>query len=215
MHDNAPDAAPPPPAESRSSFLLRAYQAGDSEALDRLLSRVHPRVERIARARLGHTLRGKVDALDVTQEALLRASQHLADFEEREDASLIDWLAKIVENEVLRQAEHFAAQKRDLRREERLDRYADPHWDSELPDELADETAGPHTRVSRGEMARLVDECLAELREEHREVILLRDYAGGSWSFVADSLGRPSADAAMQLYRRARIELADKVRRRT
>ncbi|MDP6764070.1 MAG: sigma-70 family RNA polymerase sigma factor, partial [Planctomycetota bacterium] len=149
------------------------------------------------------------------QEALIRASQNLATFEKREDATLIDWLAKIVENEVLRQAEHFAAQKRDPRREEALDRPTAGETGLDLADALGDETAGPVTRVSRAELAEIVDECLTELPEDHREVILLRDYAGGSWSFVAERLDRPSADAAMQLYRRARIALAERVRRRS
>jgi hypothetical protein len=45
-------------------------------------------------------------------------------------------------------------------------------------------------------------------------VILLREYAGGSWAFVAEELGRPSAGAARQLYLRARDELRERVRRR-
>ncbi|HJP01193.1 MAG TPA: RNA polymerase sigma factor [Planctomycetota bacterium] len=215
MTSDTPQGESPSPPETHSVALLQAYQDGDEEALNRLLARVYPRVERIVQARLGPALRAKVDAQDVTQESLIRALQGLKSFELREDASLIDWLSKIVEHEVLHQVEHFAAQKRDAHREERLERYRTDGQDFEFARELVDESAGPGTKVSRKEMAQIVDECLSEVRIEHREVILLRDYAGGSWSFVAERLERPSADAAMQLYRRARVELASKVQRRT
>jgi RNA polymerase sigma-70 factor (subfamily 1) len=204
-----------PVVTPESVLLLKKYQTGDEDALNELLARYYPRVLRIVSARLGPALRGKVEVEDVAQETLMSAAKSLGDLEIAEDASLICWMASVAENQVLRAAEHFGAQKRDMHREEDLARPKPGSEESTFDVALVSESTSPGSRVERSEMSRIVDECLAQLPEDQREVILLREYAGGSWSFVAERLQRPSADAAMQLYRRARISLAEKVQLRT
>ena len=51
--------------------------------------------------------------------------------------------------------------------------------------EVADESRGPVTSVSAREEAEIVEECIAELPEEYREIIVLRDYVGYGWEDVA------------------------------
>jgi DNA-directed RNA polymerase specialized sigma24 family protein len=48
---------------------------------------------------------------------------------------------------------------------------------------------------------------LHELSPAHREVIVLRDFAGCDWRTVAERMERPSAEACQELHRRARREL--------
>ena len=204
----------PTPAVPESVVLLQRYQDGEEAALNELLERYHPRVLRIVNARLGSKLRGKVDVDDIAQGTLMRAMQALKDFEVREDASLIYFMAKLAENEIRHMAEHFGAQKRDMLREEGLELQGANADDSVFDQPLVSDSTSPGSKVERREMAKIVDECLSELNEDQREVILLRDYAGGSWKLVAESLGRPSPEAAMQLYQRARIALAARVQRR-
>jgi len=201
--------------EPESVLLLRRYQTGDEDALNELLARYYPRVVRIIGARLGPALRGKVEVEDVAQETLMSAARSLGGLEIAEDASLICWMASVAENQVRRAAEHFGAQKRDMHREQELVRPSQDAEASTFDVDLVSESTSPGSRVERIEMSRIVDECLAELPEDQREAILLREYAGGSWTFVAERLQRPSADAAMQLYRRARVSLAERVRLRT
>ena len=50
--------------------------------------------------------------------------------------------------------------------------------------------------------------CLQRLKEDYREVILLRDFSGCSWETVAEEMGPPTADAARAMYGRARAKLA-------
>ncbi|MBJ76522.1 MAG: hypothetical protein CMJ98_05830 [Planctomycetes bacterium] len=204
----------PTPAVPESVALLQRYQGGDEAALNELLERYYPRVLRIVNARLGPKLREKVDVEDIAQGTLMRATQALGNFEVREDASLIHFMAKLAQNEILHNAEHFGAQKRDVFREEGLEKHGATGSDSVFERPFVSDSTSPGSRAERREMAELVDECLSELNEDQREVILLRDYAGGSWKFVAESLERPSPEAAMQLYQRARITLAAIVQRR-
>ena len=66
------------------------------------------------------------------------------------------------------------------------------------------------SQVANREREEILDECIAKLEAKHRDVILHRDYAGGSWEWVAEERGNTSSEAARKLYARARIELAKK-----
>jgi DNA-directed RNA polymerase specialized sigma24 family protein len=70
----------------------------------------------------------------------------------------------------------------------------------------------PLDATASEEEQRIVEACLAELPEEYRELILLRNYAGASWESVAEETGRPSAAAARMMHARAMVELGKLVR---
>ena len=53
---------------------------------------------------------------------------------------------------------------------------------------------------------------MTELSSDHREVILLRDYCGGAWDYVAEEMGRDNVHATQELHRRAWIKLRGLVR---
>ncbi len=78
--------------------LVRRAQGGELEALDRLFERYYQRVHAIVRIRLGDELRRNLESGDVLHEALIEAIRSFHQFDARDEASLIHWLAKIVEN---------------------------------------------------------------------------------------------------------------------
>ena len=80
--------------------------------------------------------------------------------------------------------------------------------------ELPGRTTGPIDRVVRDERQIAVDECLEQLAEHHRKVIVLRDYDGLEWNEVAEKMGTNTDSAARELHRRAMLELAKLLRRR-
>lgn len=68
-------------------------------------------------------------------------------------------------------------------------------------------------RGESGDEARAKFEtALPKLREEYRELILLRDIAGCSWAVVAENLGLPTVQASCMLHSRARIALSTHLR---
>ena len=73
------------------------------------------------------------------------------------------------------------------------------------------DTKSALSRVASDEEQKLVDTCLEEIGAEHREVLLLRDYAGASWEEVGSELGRPTIGACQQLYQRARRALGERI----
>lgn len=182
--------------------LLDRYRAGDPSALDALLQRYCPRIARIVRVRMGAALRRRADADDVLQAVFVRIVESIDSYQRRDDATWIDWVARLVQREVSNLARHHGAQKRDAARELPL------HG---TPDGSAVEVAASGSsvvgHVSRRELEALLDQCVAELSEDHREVILLREYAGHDWRTIAELTGRPTSEACQELHRRARREL--------
>ena len=191
--------------EQSMNILLRA-QAGDQAALDQLASRYQERLLRIARIRLGpegNALRRFVDSGDVVQETWKAALNGLRDLKVSGDTDLLNWLARIAANKIRDMVDHIHAQRRSVEREQA--------W-AELPSsEPLDSSRGPQSRAANAELCEMIDSSLAELDEDYREVIVLRDYCGTDWESIAARLGRANSHAAQQLHQRAWIKLRKKL----
>jgi RNA polymerase sigma factor (sigma-70 family) len=216
MSPPAPDpsaegrAADPLPDLSRSIELVRRYQAGESAACNELFERYRPRLLRIVRVKMG-ALRRRLEEEDVVQEVLMVASEKLGSFELRSHAGLLQWLARIADNVVLRKRERYGAEKRDAGREVRL-----PRAGTESSGEVALAAGGlsPSQNALRAEFEALVDSYVEELEpREQRDVILLRDYYQEEWEDVRRALGRPTVAAVQELYRRAYQKLRERMRK--
>jgi len=187
--------------------LLNGYREGDEAALDEILERYQQRVARVVSTRLGSWLRTRVEVEDVTQEVLLRVALKLDQYEHREEASLLDWIAGIVENQIRVLARHHRRQKRDTEREVS----SSGEGPDNLGDALPSETRGPATRAEVQDDETLLYDCLDQLDELDRELIVMREMMGGSWEFVAERLGLSSGNSTRKAYLRARTRLASKL----
>jgi RNA polymerase sigma-70 factor (ECF subfamily) len=189
---------------TESMMLLDQAQGGDQDALGALLDRYQERLRRIVSIRMSSDLRSCVESMDIVQDVFALAAQHLDGLTADQPASILQWLSRIAENTMTSAWRRQYAQKRDRKREVGLtDAVRTTAAATDQPDELA----------ARRELEALVDEAVAALPPDDREVIMLRTYYGGSWDFVAKQLGRPGADAARQLHRRARIRLGRMLRK--
>lgn len=201
---------------TRSLELVQRAQEGDREALDHLLERHSARVLAIVRYRLGPRLRESVESGDILQETFLAAVKAFPSFEVRDEGSLIHWLAKLVERQIIAQADYHGAKKREAARRISLDRTSGNSGalSGSVPLLHADETTAPLEKLERAEERAAVERALDELPGEYRELLLLRNYAGASWEAVAEATGRPSAAAARMMHARAMLELAKLLRQR-
>ena len=188
--------------------LVRRAKHGDDDALNALLRRYEDRVLRVARIRMGARVRGFMESMDVVQNAYLVAIRKIGGLELRSHSSIIQWLTKIVENQIHDAVDYASAQKRTKERE-----VHDEAGPGREPGRLAERVpaAGPTPleQVSDAELQEIYDACVELLEGDQREAILLRDYTGASWDEVARELGRPSARAARELHRRAQVRLAE------
>lgn len=197
-----------------TTALIRKAQGGERTALGVLFARYYPRVHRIVRARMGAVFMSLEDPEDIVQDTFIVAIEKFDDFEIRENAALINWLARLAEHQIQNAVKHHRAMKRDHRREVVLTWIHDNITTGELALEPAVSQAGVVDTVMQSEEAEILEECLHALPEQQREVILLRMFAGGSWEWIATELGRPTPAAARELFSRARLALAQAMRHR-
>jgi RNA polymerase sigma factor (sigma-70 family) len=162
-----------PPLESTD--IVRAAQAGDRGAFDRLYQSYLPKIYDYV---LG-MLRNRVDAEDVCSETFLTAVERLGSL--RDPAAFKGWLYTIARNAALRVVD---GRKRAVP--------MDDH-----PEDAAAVDAAPlpepEERAEGGELAALLDEAAATLGERERTVYELTVRHGLSSAEVADVLGvRPA-----------------------
>lgn len=221
MEHQAPPCDPSPesgvtpvPNLSESLVLVRQAQEGDREALNRLFERYYDRIYRIVRIRMGAKLRTVLDSYDIVQETCAVAVRKIGDFQPRDHASLIQWLAKIAENQIHDAKDKMDAGKRDKSREVALDAVNAKTGESHPGLQLSGGGPGPSTIVANSELKEIYDACVEELPHEYRELILLREYAGASWEDITEKAQRPNVHAAQEAYRRGQIKLAGLLRQR-
>ena len=168
------------PEESEHQLITRASH-GDGAAFHRLVDAHAQVLFRTAYGMLGRA----ADAEDVVQDTLLAAYRGISRFQGR--SSLRTWLVSFLMRQVL-----MLRRKRKGKTMAGLDAMAK----AIVPDRPASEVD-----------ARLdVGQILAGLSEEHREVLVLREFDGMSYDEIAESLEIPRGTVESRLYR-ARQEL--------
>ena len=185
--------------------LLRQAKSGDRAALDRLVKHCYERVRNIVAVRLSAQLRRRVDGSDILQETFAAAVRDFDRFDIGDDGNIINWLATIAQHQICAAADRHKALKRDAARETPLQTGDDSSSSLHTP---AAPGASPSEQVSQREQIERVLTCLAEMPEEPRELILLRDFAGASWASVSAALPGTTPDSARMRYAAAVRELA-------
>jgi RNA polymerase sigma-70 factor, ECF subfamily len=126
-------------------------------------------------------------ANDVLQETCIEAWQKSGEF--AQGTNFLAWACRIAHFKVL-------ACRRDLGRERLV-------FDEQLLADIAVEVQEQSRQA--GEYPSALDDCLAELSESQRRLILERYGPGGSLRQVAAALGRTSASLAVSLHRVRRV----------
>ena len=175
------------PLRDVEQLVLRARR-GDQEAAQVLFERYRDAAYRIAYHHLGHA----EDALDVVQEAFIKALNGLPRL--KEPTRFRSWLLRIVTN-----------QARDLgRRHRRRDRLGlrAVGTDEETGDAgpQAIEHTTPAQEAETRELARGIHEAINDLEEHHREVLLLISQGGLSYREVAEELDIPIGTVMSRLH---------------
>jgi len=178
--------------ESSVELLLRA-QAGDNDALNGLLERYLPRLQRWARRRLPWGLRTMLETADLVQDAVINTLPHLGGLEIRSERAFEFYLKRAIKNRII------DLQKRNRRRPQR----------TEVPLEVVAAAASPEEAALRADENERYRRGLARLKETERQAIVLRVERGLSYEEVAIKLGKRSPDAARMTVSRAIVRLAD------
>jgi RNA polymerase sigma-70 factor (ECF subfamily) len=178
-----------------SLTLLRRAQQGESDALDELFARYVPFLRRLAHGRVPRWARASAETADLVQDTLLHVFRRIDHFEPRGNGAMRAYLRQALHNRILNA-------RRDATRRP-MATALDDHLD------FADDTPSPLDQfLSDEERARYV-RALSELRAEDRDAIVGRIELGYSYEQLSAVLGKPSADAARMVVRRAVVRLAE------
>jgi len=185
--------------------LVRRVRQGDEAAARALFARHAGELRERAQLRLPATLRGRLAASDVMQEAYLAAFLALGDFEDRGDGSFAAWLRKILEHRITNAVrDGIAAAKRDARRQVPIP--TDTRGAGPDPGQ-----ASPSEDAMASEDAALLAAARACLAPDHATVISLVHDEGLTLVAAGVRMGR-SPDAARKLYARAMADLGARLR---
>jgi RNA polymerase sigma-70 factor (ECF subfamily) len=178
-------------SEYDEASLIRAAQAGDQYAFERLVQTYDQNVLRLAM----NLLRSQEDASDIYLEAFLRVYLNLHSF--RFDCSFHTWLYRIVTNLCL---DHL--RKRKVRKEEStvLETSEGPVDRMEVvPEERAE--GDPQRHLMSRQLQKRIREILATLTPRERMVFEMRHYQGMRLKAIGEILGTTEEAAKNCLFR--------------
>jgi RNA polymerase sigma-70 factor (ECF subfamily) len=174
--------------------LVAAAQGGDRSAMDQLLRRHYDRIYAVCRRVTG----GTKDADDACQEALIKITRSLPRFDGR--AAFSTWAYRIATN----------ASLDELRKRKRL-----PRLHSMNPQSDGSGSAGPEVvdpmaakRIDAIDDRLAIDEALAELSDDFKAAVVLRDL---DYDEIADVLQIPIGTVKSRIAR-GRAALAESLR---
>lgn len=197
------------PSTSTAAELIADARKGVSPRLGQLLELYRRYLRLLATARLDRKLRARVCPSDLVQETMLEAIRDFAQFRGQTEAEFLAWLRRILINNMRRLVEkHVLAEKRDVRREISLERLggAVERSSARLGSILDNRDCTPSELIQRRESVVLVTDCLARLRPQYREVLILRNFRDLPFERVAEKMDR-SSGAVRLLWLRAIREL--------
>ena len=159
--------------ETDDSALVRRCLTGDTAAFEALVKRYQRCLFNVAYRMLG----SYDDALDSTQNAFIKAYEHL----ERFDTSqrFFSWLYRILRNECLNVL-------RDRRPSE------------QLPLDLSGDA--PRDSLEASERQRAIQTALMKISADYREVVVLRHFTELSYEEIGATLGIPVKTVKSRLY---------------
>jgi len=156
---------------------------------------------------MGAEIRSKLESMDLVQDALMCALRDLGDFTYRNEGDFLRWLTKIAENRLRDNLDRLHADKRDIRREIRLDDREQTSGGGGVGTAGPIEATTPSVIMSRKEDLDRLEKAIDQLRPEYREVIMLAKIEELSYSQIGDRLGK-STGAVKMLVSRAIVALA-------
>jgi RNA polymerase sigma-70 factor (ECF subfamily) len=146
--------------------------------------------------------------MDVVQDALFSALEGIGGFVYKNEGDFLRWLSTIAQNTLRDNLDKFHADKRDIRREVRLDNNTPTTARGSVRIPCAIEATTPSVIMSRKEELDKLEKAMDKLKPEYRKVIILSKIDRFSYKEIGERLDK-SADAVGHLLLRAMEALTD------
>lgn len=171
--------------------LLQRAKTGDQIALDALMARYRPRLERWASGRLPGYARSLLDTGDLVQETLIRALKGLGQIEIRGPGGFQAYIRQAILNRIRDQV-------RSARRRPGV----------QMPEHIEDRKPSPLESAIGTDLLDRYELALAHLSEDERRLLHLRVELDFTYPEIAAIMER-SPDAARMAAQRALCKLAE------
>jgi RNA polymerase sigma-70 factor, ECF subfamily len=178
--------------------LVQRVQQGDRRAFDLLVARYQHKIIKL----VSRYVRDRDDAMDVAQEAFIKAYRALKNF--RGDSAFYTWLYRIAINT---SKNYLTANARRPQEVDRFDVDGEPVDIEELQKDL--ET--PEQLLLVDEIKRTIFSTIEGLPEDLRTAIMLREIDGLSYEEIAVAMDCPIGTVRSRIFR-AREVIDDKIK---
>ncbi len=156
--------------------LVLAAQEGQMDAFEELVTRHRDKMY----ARAFSMVRNEDEAIDLSQEAWVKAWQRLKQFQG--DSSFVTWMTRITINLCL---DHLRRQKRQ--RTESIDQMDEDSGGVER--QMPVITTNPTEGLEREELRKRIGAALDQLSNEHRTVLVLHEFEEMEYKEIAKVVG--------------------------
>ena len=185
------------PSPKIQKEVIENCKAGDEKAFTEIVLHRQKRVFNIAYRMLGNS----EEAKDLAQEVFISVFESIKDL--KEEIKFDAWLTQITLNhcrnrwKYLKRRQYFSSDSLD-----------DPieTEDGSMPRAITDPSDNPEILLEKKMIRQLIQRGLLELKEDQRELLVLRDLQGFSYEEMGELLGLPEGTIKSRLHR-ARMDL--------
>lgn len=185
MQSQSPESVPPECCDDRQ--LIEQFQRGNTAVFDTLFTRYQKRTYRLVQRFVSN----REDALDITQDAFIRAYQGLSDF--KSQCQFYSWLYRITVNlciDFLRKKARSEVMVYESDESEELPM-------ANIPDLRSD---SPAKAVENKELRAQIRKAIRQLPPKQRQIFILRHWDGLSLKEIAAAVGRSDGTVKAHLF---------------
>jgi RNA polymerase sigma-70 factor (ECF subfamily) len=177
--------------------VIESCKAGDEKAFAEIVSQRQKKVFNIAYRMLGNL----EEAKDLAQEVFISVFKSIKDL--KEEVKFDGWLTQITLNHCRNRWKYL--KRRQYFNSDSLD---DPIETEEgnMPRAFCDPSDNPETLYEKKMIQQFIQRALLKLKEDQRELVVLRDLQGFSYEEMGELFGLPEGTIKSKLHR-ARMDL--------
>jgi RNA polymerase sigma-70 factor (ECF subfamily) len=175
-------------SNDQDADLIRRVQAGERAAFDLLVLKYQQRVVNLVR----RFIRDESEALDVAQEVFIKVWRALSGF--RGESAFYTWLYRIAVNSAKNHLEAAG------RRPQPIDLELEIAEQVETAGRLR-ELATPEDYLCESELAGVIRSAIAELPEDYRSALTLRELEGLTYEEIAQVMNCPIGTVRSRIFR--------------
>ncbi len=177
--------------------VIESCKAGDERAFAEIVHQSQKKVFNIAYRMLGNS----EEAKDLAQEVFISVFDSIKNL--REEIKFDAWLTQITLNHCRNRWKYL--KRRQYFNSDSLDDPVETE-DGDMPRAIYDPSDNPETLYEKKMIQQLIQRGLQELKEDQRELLVLRDLQEFSYEEMGEMLGLPEGTVKSKLHR-ARMDL--------